>query len=66
MNGAPWQTTAQGRKFRDPLRVILHVDAGSGTDTLTLECGHEIVKNHTSIWGRRTGCTRCREWEDEL
>jgi hypothetical protein len=60
-----WKTLPGGRRYRDPMRVILSVDQGAGSDRLSLECGHDVVKSHTHLWGKRTGCHQCREWEDK-
>lgn len=54
------------RRYTDPMRRIVSVHEGAGTDRLTLDCGHEIVRDHRARWGRSTRCFRCRVWNDAL
>lgn len=53
------------KTYTDPLRRIVAVQDGAGSDRLTLECGHDIIKTHRARWPARTRCHRCRVWEGE-
>lgn len=57
--------------YRDPLIRILTITRGHGErpsplrldlDTLTLECGHTIVRRHITLHPLRTSCHLCRVW----
>lgn len=53
------------KRFTDPLRKIVSIDAGAGADRLTFECGHSVVEDHRAKWGARARCHGCRIWKDE-
>jgi hypothetical protein len=53
-------TLLTGRRFTDPLRAIVTVEVGGGCDTLTLECGHRVVRDHKAKHPKRTRCHGCR------
>lgn len=46
----------------DPLRMIVSVEPGAGTDRLTMECGHKMVRDHKPRWGKQARCHGCRQW----
>lgn len=51
-------------RFTDPMRRIASVKEGSGSDQLTLECGHVITRTHRARWGKSTRCHGCRVWKE--
>lgn len=44
---------------RRPWRAVSGIVVGAGCDTLLLDCGHEVVVNHTSKPRKRAQCYIC-------